>query len=95
MNKSHIFHTLHSESWLVFLFIVILGVILLKYSTLLEEEYNETLIKLYIYPWWRMLLVILLITSIMWSPYIGIFIGMILFFYLSDMNILINPVANL
>jgi len=85
----------YSESWLIFLLIILLGTVLLKYSTLLEEEYNETLIHLYIYPWWRMLLVLFVITSVIWSPYIGIIIGLIVFFYLSDMNILINPISNL
>ena len=62
-----------------------------KYSTLFEEEYSEKLTELYIYPWWRIMIVILVLTSAMWCPRVGILIALIVFFYLSDMNTLIKP----
>jgi hypothetical protein len=75
--------------------VAIAALIIVKYSALFEEDYSIKLADLYIYPWWRMLVVLFVITSIIWSPYIGIIIGLIVFFYLSDMNILINPISNL
>jgi hypothetical protein len=58
-----------------------------------EEEYNKKLIDLYIYPWWRMLIVTLIIASAIWCPTVSIIVTLIVFFYLSDMNTLIAPLA--
>jgi hypothetical protein len=75
---------------------VLLGsIIIIKYSSLFEEEYSQKLTDLYIYPWWRILVVLLLITSAIWCPRVGILIALIIFFYLSDMNILITPFSEL
>jgi hypothetical protein len=65
------------------------------YSTLFEEEYSKKLIDLYRYPWWRLLIVILLLSSMLWCPRVGILIALILFFYLSDMNTLLTPLSYL
>jgi hypothetical protein len=71
--------------------VTLAAVIIVKYSTLFEEEYSEKLTELYIYPWWRIMIVILVLTSAMWCPRVGILIALIVFFYLSDMNTLIKP----
>ena len=71
--------------------VILAAVIIVKYSTLFEEEYSEKLTELYIYPWWRIMIVILVLTSAMWCPRVGILIALIVFFYLSDMNTLIKP----
>lgn len=70
---------------------VILAVIIVKYSALFEEEYSKKLTDLYIYPWWRIVIVLLVLTSAMWCPRVSILVALIVFFYLSDMNILITP----
>ena len=70
-------------------------VLIIKYSTLFEEEYSKKLIDLYVYPWWRILVVFLLITSAVWCPRVGIVMALVIIFYLSDMNILIAPITNL
>lgn len=71
------------------------AVVIVKYSTLFEEEYSNKLTNLYIYPWWRILVVLLALTSAIWCPRVGILIALIVFFYLSDMNTLITPFSNL
>ncbi len=70
-------------------------IIIVLYSSLFEEEYNKKLTNLYIYPWWRFLIVFLLITSAIWCPRVGILIASIVFFYLSDMNTLLTPLPHL
>ena len=75
--------------------VLLAGIIIVKYSTLFEEEYTQKLTDLYIYPWWRFLVVFLAITSAIWCPRVGILIALIIFFYLSDMNTLITPFSEL
>lgn len=75
--------------------LVLAAVTIVKYSTLFEEEYNEKLTNLYIYPWWRILVVLLVLSSAIWCPRVGILIALIVFFYLSDMNTLITPFSEL
>lgn len=75
--------------------VLLASIIIIKYSSLFEEEYSQKLTDLYIYPWWRILVVLLLITSAIWCPRVGILIALIIFFYLSDMNILITPFSEL
>jgi hypothetical protein len=74
--------------------IVLVGVILLNYSTIFEVEYNSKLIDLYTQPWWRLMLILLTISAAMWCPRVGILITLLVFFYLADMETLITPLAN-
>ena len=67
--------------------------LVIHYSTLFEQEYNEKLMNLYTYPWWRFLLVFLVIASATWSPELAVFVALAVFFYLNDMNTLIEPIA--
>jgi hypothetical protein len=69
--------------------------VIVKYSTLFEEDYHRRLTTLYMYPWWRILIVLLLIAALSWCPRVGILIAVIVFFYLSDMNALFTPLPNL
>jgi len=61
------------------------------HSTAFEVEYSKNLINLYINPWWRLLVVALVIAAAMWSPRIGILVALAAFFYLSDIGALITP----
>jgi hypothetical protein len=74
--------------------VILASIFLINYSSLFEERYSEKLTELYIYPWWRILVVLLVITSAMWCPRVGIIIAFVVFFYLSDMNTLITPFTN-
>jgi hypothetical protein len=75
--------------------VVLVGIIIVKYSTLFEEEYSQKLTDLYIHPWWRILIVLLVLTSTIWCPRVGILVALVVFFYLSDMNTLITPFTEL
>ena len=77
---------------LVILFAV---VVIIQYSSIFEREYHTKLINLYMYPWWRMLIIFLVISAAIWSPRIGILVALVVFFYLSDMNTLITPFPQL
>jgi len=78
-----------------FLAILLAAFFIISYGALFEEEYSQKLTDLYIYPWWRMLLVLLVLTSAMWCPRVGLLVAFAVFFYLSDMNTLITPLSNL
>jgi hypothetical protein len=71
------------------------ALVIVQYSTIFEQEYSKKLIDLYIAPWWRLLVVLLVLTSAIWCPRVGILIAAIVFFYLSDMNTLITPFSDL
>jgi hypothetical protein len=75
--------------------VAFIGVIIVKYSTLFEEEYTQKLTDLFIHPWWRILVVLLVLTSAIWCPRVGILVALLIFFYLSDMNTLITPFSEL
>jgi FtsH-binding integral membrane protein len=77
------------------LVVTIAVVVIVKYSTLFEEEYSQKLTSLYIHPWWRIIVVLLVLTSAIWCPRVGILVALIVFFYLSDMNTLITPFSEL
>lgn len=75
--------------------VLLAGIVIVKYSSLFEEGYSQKLTELYIMPWWRILVVLLVLTSAIWCPRVGILIAVIVFFYLSDMNTLIKPFSEL
>ena len=71
--------------------VFLLGIVALLYSTVFEAEYPSKMIALYSYPWWRFLMIILVITGALWCPRVGILVALVAFFYLSDMETLVNP----
>jgi hypothetical protein len=71
--------------------IVVACYFIVQYSAMYEEEYGKKLIDLYVYPWWRILIVLLIIASAIWCPTVSIVVAFLAFFYLSDMNTLIAP----
>ncbi len=75
--------------------VFIVGIAIVKYGSLFEQEYTDKLTDLYIRPWWRLLIVLLLIFSALWCPRVGIVMGLLVFFYLSDMGMLITPFSTL
>jgi hypothetical protein len=77
------------------LIILVAIIVIVKYSTLFEEEYARNLIDLYVYPFWRIMIILLVVTSSLWCHQVGLVVALIVFFYLSDMNTLITPLPNL
>jgi hypothetical protein len=83
MNKAN--YSLEIGTIMLFAFIAIF------YGTSFETEYSNKLINLYINPWWRVLIVALVVAAAMWSPRIGILAAFVAFFYFSDVGALISP----
>lgn len=81
------------DGFLRLLFVALLGGYLVMNSTVFEVDYGEKLIDMYIRPWWRLLVVLLVIASGLWCPRVGIVLALVAFFYLSDMETLIQPLA--
>lgn len=74
--------------------VILLTVIVLVavfHSTAFEVEYSKKLVNLYINPWWRLLVIALVVAAAMWSPRLGILVALAAFFYLSDVGALITP----
>lgn len=71
--------------------VFLIAFVAIKYSTLFEESYSRKLTDLYVYPWWRFLVVFLVLSAAVWCPRVGILMALVAFFYLSDMNTLISP----
>jgi hypothetical protein len=75
--------------------VAIIAIVIVKYSSILEEEYSKKLTDLYIHPWWRILVIMLVLSAAIWCPRVGILVALLVFFYLSDMNTLIRPFSEL
>jgi hypothetical protein len=75
--------------------VALAAIVIIRYSSLFEEEYSQKLTDLYVHPWWRILVVLLALTAAIWCPRVGILVALIVFFYLSDMNTLITPFSEL
>lgn len=67
--------------------IVILGYTLF-YSSVFEASYPTRFVELYAYPWWRLLIVSLVVLGAWWCPRVGLAMAIAVFFYLNDMEIL-------
>ena len=63
----------------------------LTYGIPIETHYPLALVKLYIYPIWKLLLVAFTISAIMWSPRVGMMIALAVFFYFMDMQHFTKP----
>ena len=72
---------------------VVVGILLayaIGVSTIFEVKYPAILVEMYLHPWWRLLLVVLIAVGWHWSPLVGILLAVIVFFYLHDMYILMS-----
>jgi hypothetical protein len=66
----------------------------LYYGALIQTAYPHSLVSLYIYPIWRLLLILFLFTAVMISQEVGLMVALALFFYFMDMSYFIKPWAN-
>jgi hypothetical protein len=73
--------------FILFLYILLAG-------SVFEVSYPKQLVELYAYPWWRILVIGLVIIGASWSPRIGLITGLAVFLYLNDMDILTSPFLN-
>lgn len=73
---------------------LVIGLVLayvLLFGSVFETTYPTRLVELYAYPWWRLLIVMLVVVGSWWSPKIGLALAIAVFFYLNDMQLLTNP----
>ena len=82
------------DGMLRLVFVAIAGVCLIVYSMPFETQYPAKLIDLYMYPWWRFLATLLVLTAAIWCPRVGILVALVVFFYLGDMHTLLTPFAS-
>ncbi len=75
--------------------VFLIALVIVKYSSLFEQEYNKKLTNLFLQPWWRFLVILLTLFAVMWCPRVGILMALLVFFYFSDMETLINPFSDL
>lgn len=69
--------------------------VIVYYSSLMERPYHQKLAQLYIQPWWRVLILLLVLSASLWCPRVGILMAFIAFLYMNDMNTLIQPLPQL
>jgi hypothetical protein len=56
-------------------------------GAIFENEYPVVLVRLYKYPIWRAALLLLIILSADWSPFIALMLAFTLFFYIMDIEV--------
>ncbi len=66
---------------------------LLFHGMLYDVPYDHKLIELHLYPWWNILLVIMVTGAAIWCPRVGILAAIAVFLYFSDMDALMNNTA--
>jgi hypothetical protein len=69
---------------------IVLIVWLYSSGTIFESEYYDKLVDLYTKPWWKWLVIGLLIASLMWCPSFAMALTMGIFFYFADIEALVK-----
>lgn len=72
-------------------FVVVISFLIVTNSLVFEEKYAERLVILHDLPWWRMLIILLLILGAFWCPRVGIVLGFLIILYLADTDMLKKP----
>jgi hypothetical protein len=62
------------------------------YGSNLKALYPTSMISLYMYPLWRLLMVLLLLSSTLWCPRVAVMVFFAIFFYFMDLQYLLEPV---
>jgi hypothetical protein len=61
------------------------------HGSMIHIEYPTVFVSLYPYPLWRVLILIFLLAAANWCPRLAIMITFTVFFYLMDMQHLVEP----
>jgi hypothetical protein len=74
-------------------FIILTGLLgfILVNGSVFEVTYPQSSVELYAFPWWRFVIVLLVIAGASWCPYVGLATATAAFLYLNDMHILTKP----
>ena len=73
---------------------LLFAVLLVFYSMSFEVAYSRPLVDLYVFPWWRLLIVVAVLAAALWCPRVGAVVGLAAFFYLADVGTLLTPFAS-
>ncbi len=57
-----------------------------------QAPYSDTLMELHLYPWWNILLVLMVAAGAYWCPRVGALAALAVLLYLSDMHLLMSPI---
>ena len=79
------------EQMLRVLVVVLVLSYVLFFGSVFEAHYPAQLVELYAYPWWRLLVVLIVALGAWWCPRVGLALAAATFFYLNDMSILTSP----
>jgi hypothetical protein len=60
-------------------------------GSVFEAPYDKSLVKLYSFPLFRFVLVLLVLAASYWCPRVGIMVALAVFFYMEDMEKLRRP----
>ena len=60
-------------------------------GSVFEAPYDRTLVKLYGFPLFRFMLVLLVLSAAYWCPRVGAMVALAVFFYIEDMEKLKRP----
>lgn len=72
-------------------FVLAVSVLIVANSFVFEEPYALKLADLQKEGWWRFLLLIAFALGSVWCPRVGIVVGLLIFLYLSDVEMLSKP----
>jgi hypothetical protein len=90
-KKSLVNYTWDMDTYSKYIVGAILLLCILQVGTVFEVHYPTRLVELYAFPWWRFLIVFLVVIGAWWCPRVGLLVALAAFFYLNDMHILTNP----
>ena len=62
------------------------------YGSNIKAMYPSSLVSLYMYPMWRLLMVVFLLVSTYWCPRVSVMVFFAVFFYFMDLEYLLEPV---
>lgn len=60
-------------------------------GSVFETPYDKTLFRLYSFPLFRFVLVLLVLVASYWCPRVGVMVALAVFFYIEDMEKLRRP----
>lgn len=83
------------DGMLRLIFVAAVVVLIVANSLVFEEPYAVKLAELHAQPWWRILLAVALVMATVWCPRVGIVVALLIFLYLSDVEMLTKPFIRL
>jgi len=63
----------------------------LFYGAAIHTPYPKAFVTLFIYPIWRLLMVLLIVAGTLWCPRVGLMVSLAVFFYFMDIPHFITP----